>query len=172
MAFLQQIKPAADLFRGIPTNEFAKQEYFKSGKARPAGAIDPPRDGCGFIWIGPIVPFRAEDVMEALERAKRIFERYEFDFFVEIIVESPRALLLLFGVFYERKDAEDAERATRWYEALRLDMIDAGFPPYRETTQSMTGLFEQSPVTDNVLSSIKSALDPLRTIAPGRYGIR
>jgi len=36
----------------------------------------------------------------------------------------------------------------------------------------MTGLFDQSPVTGNLLAAIKNALDPTHTIAPGRYGIR
>ena len=171
-AFLGQIKTAADLFRGIPTNDFVRQVYFKSHPEKPTGAFDPPKDQCGFIWIGPVVPFRSSNVEAVLESAKRIFEKYEFDFFVEIIIESPRTLLVLFGVFYEKSDAAESERASCWYSELRAEMVAAGYPPYRETAQSSPTVFEQNPVTRDFLGRIKSAVDPDRVLAPGRYGIR
>jgi len=170
-AFLAQIKPAAELFRGIPTDEFARQVYFKAHGEKPAGAIDPAKDRCGFIWIGPIVPFLSANVEEVLEKARRIFRKHEFDFFVEVIVESPRALLVLFGVFYNKSDAAESKRASDWYSEIRREMIDAGYPAYRETAQSSPHVFDQNPVTRDLLSRIKEALDPNRILAPGRYGI-
>ena len=170
-AFLAQIRPAADLFRGIPTDEFARQVYFKSHRDKPAGAIDPPKDQCGFIWIGPLVPFLSKDVKKALAKAKRIFEKFEFDFFVELIVESPRALLLLFGVFYDKSDAGETQRASDWYANIRAEMVESGYPPYRETTQSSPHVFDENAATRSFLSSIKGAIDPNRILAPGRYGI-
>ena len=170
-AFLAQLKPGADLFRGIPTNEFVKQVYFKSHPQKPTGAFDPPKDQCGFIWIGPLVPFLSKNVQEALDGAKRIFQKHDFDVFVEIIVESPRAVLLLFGVFFDKADPADTQRASDWYTEIRTAMIEAGYPPYRETAQSSPHVFDQNPVTRKFLSSIKKALDPNGTLAPGRYGI-
>ncbi len=170
-AFLDQIKPAADLFRGIPTDEFVRQVYFKSGKEKPRGAFDPAKDRCGFIWIGPMVPFRSRDVQEVLGKARAIFATHDFDFFVEIIVESPRSLIMLFGVFYDRTEPLEGERASRWYAEIRAEMIAAGYPPYRETAQSSSHVFDDNASTRRLLSSIKDALDPGRTIAPGRYGI-
>ena len=171
-AFLAQLKPGADLFRGIPTDEFVKQVYFKSHPHKPTGSFDAPRDQCGFIWIGPLVPFLAKNVEEALETARQIFRKHDFDFFVEIIVESPRAVLLLFGVFYEKADQAEAQRAADWYAEIRSAMIEAGYPPYRETAQSSPHVFDQNPVTRQFLSSIKNALDPNGILAPGRYGIK
>jgi 4-cresol dehydrogenase (hydroxylating) flavoprotein subunit len=170
-AFIAQIKPAADLFRGIPTNEFVRQVYFRSEAGKPTGAFDPAKDRCGFIWIGPVVPFTGRDVEIVLAAARDIFERHGFDFFVEVIVESPRALLVLFGVFYERNDPADAARASAWYEALRKRMIDDGYPPYRETAQSFPHVFDANPVARDFLGSIKQAVDPDGLMAPGRYGI-
>ena len=170
-AFLAQIRPAADLFRGIPTDEFARQVYFKSHAEKPSGAFDPPRDQCGFIWIGPLVPFLSANVEEVLGTARRIFAKHDFDFFVEVIVESPRCLLILFGVFYDKADPVDAQRASDWYAEIRKTMIESGYPPYRETAQSSAHVFDGNGTTRNLLSSIKGALDPNRTLAPGRYGI-
>jgi 4-cresol dehydrogenase (hydroxylating) len=171
-AFLDQIGPAADLFRGIPTDEFARQVYVKSGRAKPTGAIDPPRDRCGFIWLGPLVPFASRDVEHMLALARPIYARHEFDFFVEVIIESPRALIVLFGIFYEREDAQDAARARAWYEELRSAAVAAGYPPYRELSMTGSHVFDGNPVAQSTLSAIKRALDPAGVIAPGRYGIR
>ncbi|HTE90612.1 MAG TPA: hypothetical protein VK639_16750, partial [Terriglobales bacterium] len=170
-AFVNAIKPAADLFRGIPTDDFARQVYFKSHREKPSGAYDPPKDQCGFIWIGPVVPFLSRNVGEVLDKAKWIFRKYDFDFFVEIIIESPRALLLLFGVFYDKADPSETQRASDWYAEIRTEMIESGYPPYRETAQSSPHVFDNNPITKKFLLSIKDALDPHRTLAPGRYGI-
>lgn len=170
-AFLDLIKPAADLFRGIPTDQFARQVYFKSHREKPSGAFDPAKDRCGFIWVGPVVPFLAKNVQEVLQKARRIFEKYDFDFFVEIVVESPRALLVLFGVFFDRSDSGEAQRASAWYAEIRAEMIAAGYPPYRETSQSSPQVFDGNPTTRGFLSSLKNAVDPNRILAPGRYGI-
>ena len=104
--------------------------------------------------------------------ARQIYEKHDFDFFVEILIESPRALIVLFGVFYQRTDAVESARAAAWYMELRTAMIAAGYPPYRETPQSSPHVFDDNPVTSEMMSSIKGALDPNRVIAPGRYGIR
>jgi 4-cresol dehydrogenase (hydroxylating) len=170
-AFLAQIRPAADLFRGIPTDEFARQAYVKSHRDKPAGAIDPPKDQCGFIWIGPLVPFQSKNVEDALGKAKRIFQKFDFDVFVELIVEGPRTLLLLFGVFYDKSDPDETRRASDWYAEIRAEMIEAGYPPYRETAQSSPHLFDANPATRDFLASIKGAIDANRILAPGRYGI-
>jgi hypothetical protein len=51
-------------------------------------------------------------------------------------------------------------------------MIESGYPPYRETAQSAPAVFDGNPAVATLLADIKAALDPQKTIAPGRYGIR
>lgn len=170
-AFIDALVPGINLFRGIPTDYFVRQVYFKSHQQKPAGNIDPARDQCGLLWIGPIVPFTSEQVTYALKLAKGIFARHEFDFFVEVIVESPRAVILLMGIFYERNDSRDIERASAWYKEIRNQFLQNGYPPYRVTTMSMPDSLKGNPVANDFLESIKSAVDPKNLIAPGRYGV-
>jgi 4-cresol dehydrogenase (hydroxylating) len=118
-----------------------------------------------------VVPFTSQAVRDVLDRSRAIFARHDFDFFVEVIVESPRALLVLFGVFYDRQDPADARRAAAWYADMREAMIAAGYPPYRETAQSAAHVFDANPVTREFLARVKQAVDPQAVIAPGRYGI-
>jgi 4-cresol dehydrogenase (hydroxylating) len=169
--FTDVMVPAIDLFRGIPTDEFVRQAYFKSHPEKPARDIDPARDGCGFVWIGPVVPFTSEHVMRALALTRPIFERHEFDFFVEVIVESPRTVILLVGVFYGRHVPAEAERARAWYDEARRAYVDAGYPPYRATSISMPHAMDDNVPARELLRRIKAALDPANLVAPGRYGV-
>jgi len=169
-AFIDAMIPAINLFKGIPTDMFAKQVYFKSHQEKPETDVDPARDHCGFLWIGPVLPFTSKDVVAGLDIAKGIYERHEFDMFVELIVESPRAVIMLLGVFYEHGDPEDADRAKAWYEETRCSFVDRGYPPYRTVTMSMPGSADINPVSRDFLAAIKNAVDPKNIIAPGRYG--
>jgi 4-cresol dehydrogenase (hydroxylating) len=168
--FTDVMVPAINLFRGIPTDEFVRQAYFKSGQRKPDRDIDPARDGCGLVWIGPVVPFRSDDVMKVLALTRRIFDKHEFDFFVEVIVESARSVIVLVGVFYERHDTADAERARAWYDEAREAYTEHGYPPYRATAMSMAGALDANPIGKEFLAAIKRAVDPHNLIAPGRYG--
>lgn len=170
-AFIDALIPGVNLFRGIPTDHFVRQVYFKSHQQKPVDHIDPARDQCGLLWIGPVVPFTSAHVIHALNLAKNVFIHHEFDFFVEIIVESPRAIILLVGVFYERKNSADADRARAWYKEMRSIFLENGYPPYRTTTMSMPDSLKENPVADNFLQSIKTAVDPFNLVAPGRYGV-
>jgi 4-cresol dehydrogenase (hydroxylating) len=170
-ACIESIRPAADLFRGIPTDDFVRQVYFKSHDRKPTGPVDPARDGCGFIWVGPVVPFMGADVANVLAMARAIYQKHDFDFFVEILIESPRALIVLFGLFYRRDDPEESQRAAAWLEEIRAAMIDAGYPPYRETAQHSPHAFDGNPAARRFLSAVKTAIDPKHRLAPGRYGL-
>ena len=168
--FYEAMIPAINLFRGIPTDHFVRQAYFKSHKEKPSGDIDPARDQCGFIWIGPVLPFTSRHVLRGMDLAKPIFARHEFDFFVEVIIESARSVIFLAGVFYDRNDAAEADRAKAWYHDMHEAFLQNGYPTYRATTMNMAGALDQNPVSKAVLGSLKQALDPQNLIAPGRYG--
>lgn len=170
-ASVEALIPAINLFRGIPTDYFVRQVYFKSHQQKPIDDIDPARDQCGLLWIGPVIPFTSKYVMHALALAKDIFARHEFDFFVEIIVESPRSVILLLGVFYIRQDPADQARARNWYNEVRKTFLLNGYPPYRDTTMSMPESQEMNSVSRDFLQAVKNAVDPLNLIAPGRYGL-
>lgn len=168
--FTDVMVPAIDLFRGIPTDEFVRQAYFKSHQKKPDHDVDPARDGCGLVWIGPVVPFTSGHVMNALSLTKQIFDKHEFDFFVEVIVESARSVILLVGVFYDKQDAADADRALAWYHEACDAYVEQGYPPYRATSMSMATVLDANPQAKAFVASLKQAVDPQNLIAPGRYG--
>lgn len=169
--FISQIFPAMKLFMGTPTDEFAKQVYFKSSLPRPTGSFNPAQDKCGFIWTGPLVPFDSDHIAKILEIAKKITVQYGFDFFVELIIENPRTIIALFGVFFDPNDAKESARARSWYEEMREQSELAGYPPYRELSTSTNQSLSGNPKLKEFLSKIKGVIDPKNVLAPGRYGI-
>lgn len=163
--------PAIDLYRGIPTDHFVRQAYVKSHARKPDSDIDAARDRCGLVWLGPMVPFTSKHVLRALSLAKETFARHSFDVFVEVMIESARSIILLIGVFYDRHDTRDADRARAWYADAHAAFLGEGYPPYRAATMSMAGTLDVNPPARNFLDAIKTALDPKNVIAPGRYGV-
>ena len=169
-SFVEALIPAINLYKGVPTDHFVRQVYFRSPSGKPDTDVDPARDQCGFLWIGPVVPSTAEDISEGLKMAEALSERHGFDFFVEIMIESARSVFLLLGVFYDRNDETHQARARAWYEETRARFLEAGYPPYRETSISMLKAGDGNPEYKDLLRTIKIALDPANVIAPGRYG--
>jgi len=169
--FTDVMVPAINLYRGIPTDEFVRQAYFRSHDQKPKTDIDPARDGCGFVWVGPVVPFTSGHVLKALAVTRQINEKHEFDFFVEVIVESARSVIVLVGVFYDRDNPAEAARALAWYHDARAAYLHDGYPPYRATSMSMPGAMDGNPVARDFLASIKAVVDPQNLLAPGRYGM-
>lgn len=162
--------PAINLFRGIPTDQFAKQVYFKSELRDKITQLDPPKDKCGFIWIGPVIPLDSTHSMRALEAAKKIYEKYQFEVFIEYIIESPRTSIFLMGVFYDKESDIDNQRALNWYKETREVFLEMGYPPYRVATMCMTECFDKNIPFKNFLHGIKKSVDQNNIMAPGRYG--
>jgi 4-cresol dehydrogenase (hydroxylating) len=77
---------------------------------------------------------------------------------------------VLVGVFYDKQDPADAERARAWYHEAREAYVEHGYPPYRATSMSMLKAMDANPAAKALLASLKQAVDPQNLIAPGRYG--
>lgn len=167
----KSLVPAIELYRGIPTDHFVRQVYFKSHARKPDADIDAARDECGFIWLGPMVPFTSRHVRRGLALAKEVYERHEFDFFVELIIESARTMIFLLGAFYDRRDPREAARARAFYEDIRQRFLDHGYPTYRSTAISMPQSADANPISRDFVNALKGAIDPRNRIAPGRYGV-
>lgn len=168
---MESLLPAIELYRGIPTDHFVRQVYVKSHAKKPDVDVDAARDQCGLVWLGPMVPFTSKHVLRGVSLAREVFERHSFDFFVELIIESARSMILLIGVFYDRHDDGETERARAWYEDARASFLREGYPSYRVTTMSMPGALDVNPAARDFLNAMKMAVDPKNVIAPGRYGV-
>ncbi len=167
---LEGLADAINLYKGIPSDYFVKQVYVKSHKEKPKGAFNPAYDGCGFLWTGPVVPFKPEAIKSLMEPVTALYQQYGFDLFVELIIESPRGLIVLLGIFYDKNSDQEQRRAIHLYQLIQSIALEKGFPPYRATIISMPSLFNHNPPLKKILGKIKHALDPNNILAPQKYG--
>ncbi len=158
--------------KGYPSDFFVKHAYYKSRKPKPSDSdIDPARDECGLIWLGPMVPLTGAATQEVIDLVRPLYLKYGFDFTVALMVANPRTLIALFSVFYDKSSSDETSRAKNLYLEMGAATQTAGYQQYRTSTLYMPHILEVAPEFKRLCGLIKGALDPVGVIAPGRYGI-
>jgi 4-cresol dehydrogenase (hydroxylating) len=157
------------VLRGIPSDYFVRHAYFKARIPKPESA-HPDRDNIGLTWFAPIAPMTAEHVMEVLEICRPRFERFGFDFYIALLVQNPRSMIVLTCILFDKEDAEETSRAQALYDELGSATTAAGYQQYRTATPGMHKLANSAPQFVSLVRSIRESLDPGHVIAPGKYG--
>jgi len=167
---LDQAEPAVGLLKGKPSEAFLPGAYWRSRRPVPVDrALNPAQDGCGIIWVGPVLPATARDLEKFLDIAEPVFRAHGFDFLLTLSFVTARSLSAIMTITYDREEAGERDKARACHRELVEVTARAGYPVYRGHSQAMdlsgigTGAFW------TVVRRIKDALDPNRVIAPGRY---
>jgi 4-cresol dehydrogenase (hydroxylating) len=167
---LDQAEPAVGLLKGKPSEAFLAGAYWRSRRPVPVGRpLNPAEDGCGIIWVGPVLPATARELERFLDVAEPVFRAHGFDFLLTLSFVTARSLSAIMTITYDRDDAGERDKARACHRELIEVTARAGYPVYRGHGQAMdlsgagTGTFW------GVVRQIKDALDPNRVIAPGRY---
>ncbi len=159
--------------RGRPSPHFLAGAYWRHREGLPQNmeTADPGRDGCGLLWLPPVLPFRGAAVRELLALAGPIFAAHGFDFFITLNTVTERALSAIMTIAYDKGSAKETAAALACYDDLLAATLAAGFPPYRLTSRAM-GAVMGGAVTGfdgKALAGLKAWLDPAGQISPGRY---
>jgi 4-cresol dehydrogenase (hydroxylating) len=158
--------------KGYPSDHFVKHAYFKSRRPKPPDdQVDPARDHCGLIWIGPMVPLSGKEVADCLDLCKPIYDKHQLDFTIALMVGNPRTVIALMSIFYDREDPDETSRAESLYFELGRVTQEAGYQQYRTSTIYMDRILDSAPEFRELANRIKNALDPNNILAPGKYGI-
>ena len=165
---LAALKAVYEMNRGRPSAHFLAGAYWRHRQGLPQDfdATDPARDGCGLLWLPPLLPFRGAAVRELLALAEPIFAGHGFDFFITFNTVTERALSAIMTIAYDKDSAEETARALACYDSLLAASLAAGFPPYRLTPRAMGVVCGDGGKT---LAGLKAWLDPAGQISPGRY---
>lgn len=172
VALLETMPHVHAIEKGYPSDYFVKHAYYRSRRPKPADEdIDPARDGCGLIWIGPMVPLTGRDMSEIVSLVKPLYVKHGFDFTTALIVGNPRTCVALMSVFYDKDDTDETARAQALYYEIGAVTQKAGYQAYRASTMYMDKIFDPAPEFRDLCARIKAALDPAGILAPGKYGI-
>jgi 4-cresol dehydrogenase (hydroxylating) len=171
---LEALPKIYPIFQGIPT-EFviSRCEYVKSrGKVGPSENIDPVRDenASGLIWFAPVLPMTREHTKRIIEIGTSECKKFGFEFSVSFLMLSPRAIVALMSIFYERGNKEEAARAEALYDALSQRSLEHGYQEYRTSIKNMLRLGVDAGY-QRVVNSLKTCLDPEQVLSPGKYGV-
>jgi 4-cresol dehydrogenase (hydroxylating) len=172
VALLEMLPHVHAIEKGYPSDYFVKHAYYKSRRPKPADDdIDPARDRCGLIWLGPMVPLNGRATTDVLDMVRPLYRKYGFDFTTALMVGNPRTVIALMSVFYDKDDPGETERAETLYYEMGEVTQQAGYQQYRTSTIFMDRVLQTAPEFQSLCVRIKRALDPNGILAPGKYGI-
>lgn len=170
VAMLEAAPHIHSVLRGVPSDYFVRHAYFKSKLPKPEFS-HPDRDNCGLTWFAPVVPMTGKGVEEVMGICRPLFEAHGFDFYVALLIQNPRSMIVLMSIFFRKEDADEVKRAKQLYSALNDATSQAGFQPYRMGVSGMLRLRETAPDFVRFLQQMKAGVDPAGILAPGKYGI-
>jgi 4-cresol dehydrogenase (hydroxylating) len=171
MEVFELVRHVIPILQGVPSEFVVRFAYFKSRQGWPQSDVNPARDGCGLIWFAPVAPLTGRHVNRVLDLCRPVIRDRGFDFSVSLIVVNPRSAVALMQIFYDKADPTETARARDLYEHLYGLTMRAGYQQYRMNVANMHRLVEPVPQYQRLLDSMKMAVDPCGTLAPGRYGI-
>lgn len=82
-----------------------------------------------------------------------------------------RTFYALFGIFFDRENTQESDRAIELYQNLVEVTQKSGYQLYRSGIPYWNCGNTESVGLINLLNSIKQTVDPEGIFAPGRYGI-
>jgi 4-cresol dehydrogenase (hydroxylating) len=159
------------VMKGIPTESLLKHGYFRNHKRCPDSDVDPARDGCGLTWFAPVIPNTGSDLQTLINITRPLFERHGMDYYLAVLSLNPRCCVTLLSIFYQQEDVGSRKQAENLYADLQIATQNAGYQQYRTGTLGNEGLYRLCPEYGELLSRIKTSLDPGGILSPGKYGI-
>jgi FAD/FMN-containing dehydrogenase len=163
------IRPTLGLLAGRPTEVSLNLAYSGLGRPPPATGRDPARDGCGLIWLSPVVPMRSSDVREFFDLVRPIFARWGARCAATLTTVNARALDCTLPILYNPEGVGTHRRARDLRDEVLAACVKAGFVPYRLGVDTMDVTTTRGDGMAGLLRDVKRALDPDGIIAPGRY---
>jgi 4-cresol dehydrogenase (hydroxylating) flavoprotein subunit len=164
---LAVLKPVYGLMKGIPTAHPLFSTYWRKRTAPPA-QMDPDRDGCGLLWCSPVAPNDGHHATRINSLASGIILRNGFEPAISMTVLTDRTISCIISLAYDRDVPGEDEKALACYHALLDELAREGYHSYRLSVASM-GAMGKSDTYNDLLHSLKSAVDPNEILAPGRY---
>jgi 4-cresol dehydrogenase (hydroxylating) len=155
-------------YLGIPLDVALLQAYWrKRTPPPPPRDLDPDRDGCGLIWLGPVVPFTSEHVLRGVGILTEVMQKHGFDPALSLQGTTERSVTIVGSIHYDRDVAGEDEQAIACYREANHELARAGYYAYRQPTLSQ-GNGNGHDAYGNFLATIKQAVDPNGVLAPGR----
>ncbi|WP_372425867.1 FAD-binding oxidoreductase [Salinarimonas chemoclinalis] len=129
---------------------------------------DPDADGCGFLWLCPVVPLDGPAVATLEADVATLAADPALAPAIGFQAVSARALHAYVSLAWDRDrpGADDAAMAA--HDALLARFLEHGFPPYRLALPTGAALSAARGDTPAVIARLRAALDPAGVLSPGK----
>ncbi len=158
-------------FIGVPSDKNISSTYWRKKNPIPS-PMNPDRDGCGVIWLCPVLPFDGKQIINAIKIIELTFNSYNFEPNIGLSFTSGRSIHVFIAIMYDRDVAGEDQRAMECHDKMLQVLIQEGYIPYRLGIQSMNSLPPSQDDYGKLISTLKRGLDPNNILAPGRYDFR
>jgi 4-cresol dehydrogenase (hydroxylating) flavoprotein subunit len=166
---VDRLEAAIGVVSGIPSTFALPLAYVASGRRRGSADLDPARDGCGLFWYAPLVPLRTAVVRQFIDFVERICSKHGLLPAITLTTLSPRCYAATIPLLFDRANPDAERQARACFEELYEEGLTLGLLPYRIGSQFMPALARHPGQAGPLVNAIKSAIDPHRVMAPGRY---
>ena len=162
---------ASSLFMGVPSDLNLTSTYWRKRGPMPSAGPDPDpdRDGCGVLFICPVLPLQGAPAVQALAQVEALIRRHGLEPNLGMHIDAHRTLLAYIALMYDREAPGEDARALACHDAVLALLVSLGHYPFRLALPAQGQLPAPADDTVSVMAALKSALDPAQVLSPGRY---
>ncbi len=158
------------LHLGRPTTTFMHGLYNTLGTTMARENLDDlDSTRYGMLACLPLYPMDGGQVVEALRIVDDTCAPFGLVPAVTLNPMDADGLESVMNLYFDRRDAAEAQRAQRCNEQLHLNLMKAEFRFYRVDIENMRHVVSEDSPYWRTVRSLKAALDPANIIAPRRY---
>jgi 4-cresol dehydrogenase (hydroxylating) flavoprotein subunit len=160
---------ADSLFMGVPSDENLASAYWRKRTLPSSQDRDLDSDGCGVLFVCPVVPLHGSLVIALLPELEELIERHGFEPNIGMHIEAGRTLLAYIALMYDRDVPGEDARALACHDALLNLLLARGHYPFRLALPAQGRMPSPTDQTVTVMQQLRSVLDPAGVLSPGRY---
>ncbi|MDX2090078.1 MAG: FAD-binding oxidoreductase [Kofleriaceae bacterium] len=142
---------------GVPHDLNVASVYWR--KRTPVGT-DPDADGCGFLWLSHAAPFVGNHAQLCSELVETTVLEGGFEPSIALLGVTPRALSVIASIAYDRHVPGEDDRARACHDRLFAQLVERGYPPFRDGVQSRALAPAGDPSTAQFVETLRRAIDP------------
>jgi 4-cresol dehydrogenase (hydroxylating) len=130
--------------------------------------LNPERDGCGFLWVCPVLPFDGKAIMDVSRLVANAGHHAGTFAALGMQAASRNALHGYVSFAWDRDEAGADERAMACHEEVVAALAGQGYLPYRLAHPGIVNCPDVQDDWTTVTARLRHALDPNDILAPGR----
>ena len=163
---LELVRPVYGLMKGIPTEHSLKSCYWRH-RTIPAD-LNLDAGDCGLFWCAPVAPAEGGHTEAVARIAYDVLLSGGFEPMLTITLLTERSASCVIALAYDRRVADEDEKALACYQRLLRTLAEQGYYSYRLGVQGMEQM-NGGEGFNRFIRAIKASVDPNNVLSPGRY---